>query len=94
MSKTKEQIEEDMERGDLEEDLYTDEGREVAREEGEITNVEEGFMQGYEGEAKSAKCSNCKKVLKGDFIEEEFHSEVLKFCSDKCAREYEKEHKA
>ena len=40
------------------------------------------------------KCSNCKKILEEDFTEEEFHGELLKFCSDKCASEYEKQHKA
>lgn len=76
------------------EDIYTDEGREKAEESDEITDVEEGFMEGYEEDEDAAKCSNCKKILEEDFLEEEFHGELLKFCSDKCAREYEKQHKA
>ncbi|MAF50829.1 MAG: hypothetical protein CMH64_01935 [Nanoarchaeota archaeon] len=79
---TKEQIEEEMESGDREEDIYTEEGRELAEEGDEITNVEEGFMEGYEGGEASAKCKNCKKVLKEDFIESEVNGEVIKFCSE------------
>ena len=76
------------------EDLYTPEGRESAEEADEITNVEEGFMQGYEADESAAKCANCKKILQEDFIEEDFAGELLKFCSEKCATEYEKQHKA
>ena len=93
MPKTKEQIEKEMETGDLEEDIYTEEGREVAEESDEITNVEEGFMEGYEAGERAAKCSNCKKVLEEDFIEGEIYGKVLKFCSEQCSTEYEKSKK-
>ena len=92
MPRIREELEEDMEQGELEEDLYTPEGRETAEEEDEITDVEEGFMEGYDEDEKAAKCANCKKILEEDFIEEEFHGELLKFCSDYCARQYEKKH--
>jgi len=90
MLKTKEQMEENIELGDAEENIYTEAGREVAEENDEITNLEEGFMEGYNKGEAAAKCSNCKKVLQDDFIEEEFHSNVLKFCSEQCATQYEK----
>jgi hypothetical protein len=93
MSKTKEQAEEEIESGDMEEDIYTCAGREVAEENDEITELEEGFMEGYEDDEDAAKCSNCKKILEEDFSEGEFHGELLKFCSDKCVMEYEKQHK-
>jgi flagellar biosynthesis/type III secretory pathway protein FliH len=74
-------------------DIYTEEGREIAEEEDEITNVEEGFMEGYEEGESAAKCSTCKKILEDDFIEEDFKEGSLKFCSEECATKYEKYNK-
>ncbi len=88
MRKTKEQIEKDIEIGDKDEDIYTDEGREVAEDEDEISDVEEGFMEGYEEDEKAAKCAYCKKILGDDFIEEEIDGEMLRFCSERCANKY------
>ena len=52
--KTREAIEEEMELGDKEEDIYTEEGAEVAEEDDSLTNDEEGFMKGYnESETQS-----------------------------------------
>lgn len=92
MKKTKEQIERDIELGKKDEDIYTGAGREVAEEEDEISDVEEGFMEGYEEDEHAAKCANCKKILKDDYIEEEFDDEILKFCSERCASKYERSH--
>lgn len=89
MAKTKEQIEEDMELGKKEGDVYTEAGREVAEDSDEITDVEEGFMEGYEEGEDAALCANCQKVLEEDFLEEERDGETLKFCSEKCVSEYE-----
>ena len=88
MPKTKEQIEEEMEIGKKEEDIYTEAGREVAEDSDEITDVEEGFMEGYE-EAEESKCKNCGNNLGEDFIEVEEGGETLKFCSEKCASEHD-----
>tara|TARA_Y100000034_G_C6868567_1_gene396151 strand:+ start:676 stop:867 length:192 start_codon:yes stop_codon:yes gene_type:complete len=55
MSKTKEQVEEEIELGEKEEDPYTEEGREVAVEDDSLTDAEEGFMQGYEDADKPKK---------------------------------------
>ena len=52
--KTKERIEEEIESGDREEDIYTEEGAEVAEDDDSITNEEEGFMKGY-NESESPK---------------------------------------
>ena len=76
-----------------EEDVYTPEGREAAMEDGSLTGEDEGFMQGYEQDENAVKCANCKKILEDDFIEEEVNEEQLRFCSDECAREYEKKQK-
>ena len=60
--KTREAIEEEMELGDKEEDIYTEEGAEVAEEDDSLTNDEEGFMKGYnESETQS---NGPKKRLK------------------------------
>lgn len=91
--KSKERIEQEIEEGELEEDLYTEEGRGVAEDEDEITNVEEGFMEGYDEDELAAKCANCKKILADEYFEEEFSEGLLKFCSDICVRKYEKKHK-
>ncbi|MBS3157515.1 hypothetical protein J4442_05090 [Candidatus Woesearchaeota archaeon] len=88
MRKTKEQLERDIELGEKDEDIYTGEGREVAEDEDEISDVEEGFMEGYEEDENAAKCAKCRKILGEDFIEEEIDGEMLRFCSEKCALKY------
>lgn len=90
--KTKEQIERDIELGKRDEDIYTGAGREVAEEEDEISDVEEGFMEGYEEDENAAKCANCGKILEDDFIEKEKDEEILRFCSERCALKYERSH--
>lgn len=88
--KPKDQIEKEIESGDREEDIYTEEGREVAEDEEVITNAEEGFMEGYEEEGRAVKCANCKSLLEEDFIEEEIGGEEYRFCSEKCAETFKK----
>ncbi len=59
--KTKEEV---TEGGNLDEDIYSTTGREELMEnEDEITDVDEGFMQGYEEGEKIAECAHCKKIL-------------------------------
>ena len=62
--KTKEEVEEEIESGDKEEDIYTDEGAEVAEDDDSITDEEEGFMKGYNN------AENRKKRLKREKDEE------------------------
>ncbi len=85
-----EHLMEDMEHGDKDEDIYTEEGQEKLVEDDEITMIEEGFMQGYEEGEHLAKCAECKKVLVDeDFIEEELEGRSFRFCSEKCATKFE-----
>ncbi len=70
------------------EDLYSEEGREEAMEDDEVDELEEGFMKGYEGGEKMAKCTLCKKPLGKSFVEEEIHGEVCRFCSEEHADAY------
>ncbi len=77
------------EKEDRDEDIYSDESREeMMDEEDEITDVDEGFMKGYGEGEKAAVCANCGRVLDEDFVEQEFHDEMYRFCSSDCANEY------
>lgn len=78
---------------ELEEDLTTPEGREVALDADEIDSVEEGFMKGYQEGEKMAKCALCHKPLERDIIEKEFDDETYRFCSQHCLDEFEKKWK-
>ncbi len=80
-----------MEKGDVEEDIYSEEGREeLMDEEDEITDLDEGFMKGYEEEEKTAECQNCGALLINEnIVEEELGDEVYRFCSSECASEFE-----
>lgn len=89
--KSQDDIVREMETGDLDEDIYTDEGRDLAEEEDEISEVEAGFMEGYKEGEKIAKCSTCKQVLSDDpddIVEEEINGDTYRFCSERCAEVY------
>jgi hypothetical protein len=45
-------------------------------------------MKGYGEGDKAAVCANCGRVLDDDFVEQEFHGELHRFCSSDCATEY------
>jgi len=90
MPQTKEQIEQDIEAGDKEEDIYTEAGRETAEDDDSITNEEEGCMEGYEEGDKAVKCAKCGKILEDDFIEREIDGEEYRFCSETCAESFKK----
>lgn len=70
-------------------DIYEGDQAEEMESQDEIDEVEEGFMKGYEGGEKSAKCAKCSVVLEQDIVEEEIDGESYRFCSDKCATEFE-----
>lgn len=88
--KPKDQIEKEIETGDRDEDIYSEEGREVAEDEEVITNEEEGFMEGYGEGSRAAKCAKCKTILEEDFIEEAINGEEYRFCSERCAETFKK----
>ncbi len=80
----------DFEEGEHEGDVYDKEGLEKLEEADEITEVEEGFMEGYEHGEHQAKCAECKVVLvDDDIIEEELDGKVYRFCSSECALAFE-----
>ena len=71
--------------------IYSEKGREDLMEnEDEITDVDEGFMKGYNQSTESMKCAGCKKILDGpEVIEKEFNEKNYKFCSQHCLTEFE-----
>jgi len=91
---TKEEIEQEMEEGKKEADVYSEEGREKLEENDEVSPSEEGFMEGAEGRGKKNCCAECGKVLGEDeIIEREFEGEMKWFCSEEHAENYIKKHK-
>ncbi len=84
------ELELEMETGEKEEDVYSEEGREKLVEDDEIDSWEAGFSEGEEGE--DAVCDNCKKVLGKNPVEKRINEKMHKFCSDKCVAEFEARH--
>jgi hypothetical protein len=80
---------------EVEEDVYSEEGREKLVEDAEIEPWEEGFMQGAENDGQGAKCRKCGKILMGaeDIVEKEIANETYRFCSDYCAEKFEEKRK-
>lgn len=61
---TKEQIEDDMKENKRDEDVYSEEGRELLEEDDEMEEWEEGFMQGAEGRGGKYNVVEKKKKKK------------------------------
>mgnify|MGYP001323913226 CR=1 FL=1 len=75
--------------------IYSEEGREKMKyDDDTITNVDEGFMQGYDEEDKLSECSYCGTILEDNIVEEKFDEELYRFCSRECATNYESKHKS
>jgi len=62
--KDAEETEKDMDTGNEDEDVYTEEGREKLQEDGEISPQEQAYMEGAEGSGKK------KGHVRGDPDEE------------------------
>ncbi len=87
---------EDEEKQERDEDnndsgIYSGEEREeLIDDEDEITDIDEGFMQGYNEGSEKLKCASCKTKLEGDeVITKEFKGKTYKFCSQHCLTEFE-----
>ncbi|MBU0461263.1 MAG: DUF2116 family Zn-ribbon domain-containing protein [Nanoarchaeota archaeon] len=92
--KTEDEIDQSMEEGELDEDVYTEEGRENLLEDDEIEEWEEGFMEGADELGQQGKCASCGGVLDMDnTVEEELEGELRWFCSERCAERFRKKHK-
>ena len=80
----------DFEEGTHEGDIYDEEGREELEDADEITELEEGFIEGYEEGEHLAKCAECGKVsIDENFLEEELDGKHYRFCSEECAAGFE-----
>ncbi len=91
MKKTSEEVEKDMEEGELDETVYDREGREKLIENSEIEDWEEGFMEGAEDDGEQGKCANCgKALLEENVVETELEDKVVWFCSEECLERYKK----
>ena len=93
---TKEEVEEEMEEGRKEENVYSEEGREKLAEADEIEPFEEGFMEGAEGRGRKNCCAECGKLIEEEdenIVERKFDGEIKWFCSEEHAENYAKKHK-
>jgi hypothetical protein len=78
----------DMDTGEKDEDVYSEEGREKLEEDDELEPWEEGYMEGAEHKGEQGMCAHCRKVLdqeKDQIVEKEVKGRVLWFCSEECA---------
>lgn len=76
-----------MSRGESDEEPYDEEGREALREDDEMADWEEGFMEGATGKGSHAACARCGRPLppKDKVVEKMVDGEVEFYCSDRCA---------
>ena len=86
-----EEEQQDFEEG-ADEEVYSSEGRDKLVEEDEISPWEAAFMEGADNDGQQAKCRKCGKMLdrSGPIIEKVVDGELHRFCSDKCAEEFDK----
>ncbi len=90
--KSSEEIEQDMESGEKDEDVYTEEGREKLTEDAEISPTEEAFMEGAEDKGELGNCANCGKPIgeaMKSVIEKRVKGEAYWFCSNDCADKFQ-----
>jgi len=91
--KTLEEEKREMDEGNIEEEVYSEAGREdMMEDEDEITDLDEGFMKGYDEGTKMTKCLVCGKILEKDFVERDIDDETYRFCCEEHAEKYVKSH--
>lgn len=88
---TPDELKEEMDIGEKEEDVYTEEGREQLVEDDELEPWEAGYAEGAKGD-ETLLCDNCRKILGRNPIEKRINGEMHWFCSDKCLKEFEARH--
>jgi hypothetical protein len=88
--KTSEELSEEMEHGERDEDLETDEGREKQVEEDEIEPWEEGFAEGASDEGHLAKDALTGEPLMDveDVVEIELDGTKYRFVNEKNAKKF------
>jgi len=89
VEKTVEEQETEMEKGTRDEEVYKEAGREKLKEDDELDDWEEGFMEGAEGRGEQNSCAECGKLLgEENVFEREFDGEIKWFCSEEHAQNY------
>tara|TARA_Y100000310_G_C20613942_1_gene779563 strand:- start:739 stop:1083 length:345 start_codon:yes stop_codon:yes gene_type:complete len=88
--KTSEQIEQEMEHGNKDEDVYSEEGREHLVEDGEISPEEEGFMEGAAQAGQLGKDALTGEPLMDveNVVETEIDGKVYRFVSEENAQKF------
>tara|TARA_Y100000031_G_C8015372_1_gene290023 strand:+ start:127 stop:396 length:270 start_codon:yes stop_codon:yes gene_type:complete len=74
---------------EVDEDVYTEEGRANLIEDDEIEDQEQAFAEGYENENLTI-CATCGDLLKDDVVEKEVDDVTYRFCSEECANNFKK----
>lgn len=84
-------IDEERDEDTEEAGIYSEEEREdLIEDEDEITDIDEGFMKGYNESSSKQKCASCKVKLDGhEVIEKEIKGKTYRFCSHHCLTEFE-----
>ena len=93
--KTPNEILEEMELGELDEDLETEEGRELLVDDDEISPEEAGFSEGASEEGQLAKDALTGEPLMGadNVIELEMNGKLYRFVNEKNAQKFKQKHK-
>ena len=88
--KTDEQKEEEMEHGERNEDVYSEEGREKLTEDGEISPEEEGFMEGASDAGQLGKDALTGEPLMDveDVVEAEIKGVKYRFVNEENAQKF------
>ncbi len=83
------EMKEEMETGEIDEDLYTEEGREQQVEEDEVEPWEAGFTEGASEEGQLAKDAlTGKPLVDVEVVEAEIGGRVYRFASQENARKF------
>ena len=77
-----------MEHGDVDEDVYSKEGREKLEEDGEIEPWEEGFMEGAAQAGQLGKDALTGEPLMDDVVEAEIKGKLYRFVSEENAKKF------
>jgi len=91
---TSEEIDAEMDVGEKEEDVYTQEGREKMEDEDEMTNVEEGFMGGASGGGQLGKDALTGEPLMGEeTVELRIDGKIYRFVNSENAEKFKEKKK-
>jgi len=87
---TSDETKEEMEHGEKDEDVYSQEGREQLEDDGEIEPWEEGFMEGASAAGQLGKDALTGEPLMDveDVVEAEIDGKIYRFVSEENAEKF------